>query len=122
MRRLLTPQILLHSALVVAALAITPGMAYASGSYAGGPPPIPKPQPTVHGEMYELGQMIYMEKVDLPAADSTQAQVQTPSLTQLQKSLANAGVKKDLVSLSGRLTPAQLKALESYVHTRYMGK
>ena len=121
MRRLLSSRIFLHSALAVAALAIAPDVAHASGSYAGGPPPIPK-KTAEHGEIYELGQMIYAGKVDLPAQNSALAQGQTASLTKLQEGLANAGVKKDLVSLSGRLTDAQLKALESYVHTRYMGK
>jgi hypothetical protein len=109
-------------AVVVAGLALltSPSM-FASGSYAGGPPTVPKPKH--ENEQFQAGQSIYNGKAHLAATDKELASTQLPKLQALERTLeSRAGIKKDLSSMAGRLTEKQLESLVSFINTRYKGE
>ena len=115
------------NALLIVALLATPAALKASGSYSSRPPrppalvAVPK---DAHRERYELGKKIYSGKARIsaePKADLKPAQ--QARLKTLQSRLpASAQKNTDLTALAGRLTPAEMDALEYYVNKRFSVK
>ena len=105
------------SAAIVGVLTCVSTTSFASGSYAGGPPPVPKVDAT--NSQYEVGQAIYLGNVQLPAPNPATTVSQQQTLKGLEDQLAKAGVTKDLSSFSGRLNDAQLFALKVFLTKRY---
>jgi hypothetical protein len=105
---------------LVAAAALTPPGAFASGSYCAClPKPPPKGTTTakVDREKYALGQKTFNGK-SAPVQGNVAAQ--TPRLQALQKQLpAKVAEKKDLTLLAGKISDEQLAALEYFVTERY---
>lgn len=114
--------------LIVSTLALTfalPLASLASGSYSARPP---RPPAKATGDKhehdaakYELGKSIYNGKANLAATPSPVGA--DARLAALQASLpANEAKKTNLTALSGKLTAAQLDALEYYVAHRFPKK
>ena len=95
--------------------------AHASGSYSGRPPQPPaKTGDTMKmdREKYGLGQKVYDGAAMTPGGGSADAQM--ARLTAAQRQLpADAAKMKDLPALAGKLSAAQLDALEYYVAQRF---
>ena len=114
-------------ALLVLALSLAPSLLYASGSYSIRPPRPPSPVGATKDndrEKYELGKKIYSGKAHLTAEPSADIRAQQEArLKALQSRLPESAQKKtDLTALAGRLTPAELDALEYYVNKRFPAK
>ncbi len=112
------PPLLLAVFAAAAWLAAAPPNAQASGAYCVC---LPKPpvheNATVDRDKFDLGQKVFNGRT---APASGDAAVQTERLDTLQDQLPeNITKKRDLRKLAGKLTPAQLDALEYYVHHRY---
>ncbi|MEO7414844.1 MAG: hypothetical protein ABIZ81_15975 [Opitutaceae bacterium] len=97
--------------------------AFASGSYSGRPP---KPPAQSGGDMkmkmdrekYGLGQKIYEGGARLTGGGDASAQM--ARLKNVQAQLPpDASKMKDLVGLAGKLSAAELDALEYYVKERF---
>lgn len=93
--------------------------AHASGGYSSR---MAVPHPTTnHGqvdrEKYNLGQRVFAGKVNSEQGDATTQKVK---LTALQSLLpAKVAKEKDLSTLAGKLSPAQLDALDYFLNQRY---
>jgi len=103
---------------VTAGCLAVPLAASASGSYCVC---IPKPPPAkaakVDRDKYDLGQKVYNGKTAPATADASAQRTRLAALqTQLPEKVAK---KKDLTTLAGKLTEAQLDALEYYIKERY---
>ena len=122
MPQIFRPQKLVPLAAVVAGLLLLAAPdTFASGSYAGGPPTVPKPKQD--NEQFQAGQAIFNGKAQLAATDKELASGQLPRLQTLERTLeSRAGIKKDLSSLAGRLTEKQLESLALFINTRYKGE
>jgi hypothetical protein len=111
-------------ALVILALSLAPTVLKGSGSYSSRPPRPPaviEISRDADRERYELGKKIYSGKARLsaqPSVDTTKQQ--EARLRNLQARLPESAQKKtDLTALAGRLTPAEMDALEYYVNKRF---
>jgi hypothetical protein len=111
-------------ALMILALWMAPLALEGSGSYSSRPPRPPaliQMTKDADKEKYELGKRIYSGKARLsgqPATDA--AKTQQARLRTLQARLpASAQKKTNLTTLAGRLTPAEMDALEYYVNKRF---
>jgi hypothetical protein len=106
------------AALIGAATAVP---ALASGSYSARPPKPPAQSADgmkMDREKYGLGQKVYEGSVMTPGAGNADAQ--TARLQAVQAKLpAHAAQAKDLVALAGKLSDAQLEALEYFVEQRF---
>ena len=97
--------------------------AFASGSYSGRPP---KP-PTAGGEMkmdrekYGLGQKVYEGQMKFMGGGDAGAQMDRLKMAQ-SKLPADAMKMKDLPALAGKLSAAELDALEYFVSQRFAMK
>jgi|SRR5204863_7125840 len=114
-------------ALLVLALAFAPSILSGSGSYSIRPPRPPSPVGVTKDtdrERYELGKKIYSGKAHLTADPSADIKAQQETrLRALQARLPESAQKKtDLPALAGRLTPAEMDALEYYVNKRFPAK
>lgn len=93
--------------------------AYASGGYSSR---MAVPHPTtsqgqVDREKYNLGQRVFAGKINSGQGD---AATQKVKLTALQSLLpAKLAKEKDLSTLAGKLSPAQLDALDYFLNQRY---
>ena len=109
------------SALICAALVAVASSVptLASGSYPGRPPRPPAGDSAkMDQEKYGLGQKVYDGGVMTPGGGNADAQ--TARLKALQAKLpADAAKMKNLPSLAGKLSPAQLDALEYFVAQRF---
>jgi hypothetical protein len=97
--------------------------ALASGSYPGRAPRPPQAADAMKmdREKYSLGQKVYEGGVMTPGAGNAAAQ--TPRLQTLQALLpADAAKMKNLPALAGKLSAAQLEALEHFVQQRFAMK
>ena len=110
--------------LILLTLAIAPSLLLASGSYSSRPPRPPtvvERTKDADKEKYELGKHIYSGKARLsgqPGADAAKAQ--EARLQTLQARLPESAQKKtNLPALAGRLTAAEMEALEYYVNKRF---
>ena len=95
--------------------------AFASGSYAGRPPQPPAKSGgsmKMDQEKYGLGQKVYDGGVMTPGGGEADAQMTRLKAVQM-KLPADAAKMKDLVALAGKLTDAQLAALEYFVAQRF---
>jgi hypothetical protein len=111
-------------ALVILALSLAPAVLKGSGSYSSRPPRPPaviEMTKDVDRERYELGKKIYSGKARLSAQASMDATKQQEGrLRTLQARLPESAQKKtDLTALAGRLTAAEMDALEYYVNKRF---
>ena len=121
MRKLLVRVVI--PAVLLAATAATP--AFASGSYAGRPPQPPAKSGgmgmKMDHEKYGLGQKVYDGSVMTPGGGEADAQRARLKAAQM-KLPADAAKMKDLGALAGKLTTAQLEALEYFVEQRFAMK
>ena len=114
------------SAIVFAALlgATAAAPVFASGSFSGRPPQPPAESDEtmkLDRERYGLGQKVYDGDVMTPSGGGADAQM--VRLKALQMKLpADAGAKKNLVALAGKLSEPQLAALEYFVAHRFTMK
>lgn len=121
--RNLSARVIILAALLGAA-ATAP--AFASGSYAGRTPQPPAKSGDgmamkMDREKYGLGQKVYDGSVMTPGGGDAGAQV--GRLKTLQMKLpAETAKMKDFVALAGKLTDAQLAALEYFVEERFAMK
>jgi hypothetical protein len=111
-------------ALMILALSFAPSILKGSGSYSARPPRPPaviEISRDADRERYELGKKIYSGKARLSAQPSTEAlKLQESRLRRLQARLPESAQKRtDLTALAGRLTPAEMDALEYYVDKRF---
>ena len=111
-------------AFMVVALLIAPIALEASGSYSARPPRPPtliEMTKDADKEKYELGKKIYSGKARLSAQPTAEAaKTQEARLRALQARLPEPAQRKtDLRALSGRLTSAEMDALEYYVNKRF---
>jgi hypothetical protein len=98
--------------------------AFASGSYSSRPPVPPAKAGDamkLDREKYGLGQKVYEGAVMTPGGGSAEAQMARLKAAQM-KLPADAAKTKDLVSLAGKLSAAQLDALEYFVAHRFAMK
>ena len=105
-------------AALVAAAATTPALA--SGSYGSRPPKPPAVGDSMkmNQEKYGLGQKVYEGGVMTPGGGNADAQM--ARLKALQAMLpADAMKMKNLPALAGKLSAAQLDALEHFVAQRF---
>ena len=112
-------------ALLVSLLGATATLpASASGSYSGRPP---KPPASTGGmmkmdqEKYGLGQKVYEGSVMTAGGGNADAQMARLKAAQAMLP-ADAAKMKNLVTLAGKLTAAQLEALEYFVAQRFAMK
>ncbi|ACB73588.1 hypothetical protein [Opitutus terrae] len=95
--------------------------AFASGSYAGRPPSPPAKSTSgmkLDRAKYGLGQKVYEGAAMTPGGG--EADAQRPRLQAAQRKLpAEAMREKDLPALAGKLSDAQLEALEYFVEQRF---
>ncbi len=114
-------RVLLFAALLGAAVTVP---AFASGSYSGRPP---TPPGQMGGEMktdrekYGLGQKVYEGRMKLMGGGEAGAQMERLKMTQAQLP-ADAMKMKDLPALAGKLSAAELDALEYFVKQRFAMK
>lgn len=106
--------------------ATTAAPAFASGSYSGRPPQPPaKPSDgmamKMDREKYGLGQKVYEGSVMTPGAVNADAQMSRLKAAQAMLP-ADAMKMKDLPALAGKLSAAQLEALEYFVAQRFAMK
>ena len=103
---------------VAAGCLALPLAASASGSYCVCiPKPPPKAAAKVDHDKYDLGQKVFNGKTAPATGDASAQRTRLASLqTQLPEKVAK---KKDLTTLAGKLTEAQLDALEYYIKERY---
>lgn len=98
--------------------------AFASGSYSGRPPQPPAKagdSMKMDREKYGLGQKVYDGSAMTPGGGNADAQM--ARLKEAQRQLpADAAKMKDLPALAGKLSAAQLDALEHYVAQRFAMK
>ena len=118
----------LASSLIFAALlaAMTATPLFASGGYKGIPPKPPakageKMTMKMDREKYGLGQKVYDGEAMTPGGDSAAAQMARLKSAQM-KLPPDAMKMKDLTGLAGKLSPAQLDALEYFVDQRFSMK
>jgi hypothetical protein len=108
--------------LITALLGATASVpAFASGSYSGRPPQPPAKTGDamkMDREKYGLGQKVYDGSALTPGGGSADAQMGRLMAVQRQLS-ADASKMKDLPALAGKLSAAQLDALEYYVAQRF---
>src|SRR2546422_1183692 len=98
---------------------LAPISAPASGSYTARPPQPPS-SVSVDANRYHRGKQIFVGKADLGIPSNDLAVQQTPRLKELQDKLPKAASKTvRLPDLAGKLSPAQMKALEYYLEVRY---
>ena len=110
------------SLLLIGCLLFAPLAASASGSYAARPPRPPSPS-TIDADKYNLGKQVFSGQAVLGQATPDKAAQQTPRLKELQNKLPKAAQKNaDLPGLAGKLSPAQMSALEYYLEVRYKVK
>ena len=100
--------------------------AFASGSYSGRPPQPPAKAADglamkMDREKYGLGQKVYEGSAMTPGGGNAEAQMARLKAAQMQLP-ADALKMKDLPSLAGKLSAAQLEALEYYVAQRFAMK
>ena len=98
--------------------------ALASGSYSGSPPKPPAKLGDgmkLDNEKYGLGQKIYDGKADLMAHGNADAQMEKLKMIQAQLP-KEAAMKKDLVAFAGKLSAAELDALDYFVSHRFAMK
>lgn len=109
---------------MILALLLAPLVLKGSGSYSIRPP---RPPASIEltkdadRERYELGKKIYTGKARLGGQTSMDTMNQQEArLRALQSRLPESAQKKtNLPALAGRLTPAEIDALEYYVNKRY---
>ena len=111
-------------ALMILAVTLTPAVLKGSGSYSSRPPRPPaliEMTRDADKEKYELGKKIYSGKARLSALASTDTMRQQQArLKMLQTRLPESAQNKIyLPTLAGRLTPAEMDALEFYVNKRF---
>jgi hypothetical protein len=110
------------SLLLIGSLLFAPLVASASGSYSARPPRPPTPS-TIDADKYNLGKHIFSGQAELGQATADKTVQQSPRLKELQNKLPKAAQKNaDLPGLAGKLSPAQLSALEYYLEVRYKVK
>jgi hypothetical protein len=100
--------------------------ALASGSYGGRPPQPPAKSADgmamkMDQEKYALGQKVYEGSVMTAGGGNADAQLARLKAAQM-KLPADAMKVKDLPSLAGKLSAAQLEALEYFVAQRFVTK
>lgn len=110
--------------LIVLTLAVAPSLLMASGSYSARPPRPPtliERSKDADKEKYELGKHIYSGKARLSGQPNAEAaKAQEARLKALQTRLPESARKNtSLPALAGRLTPAEIDALEYYVNKRF---
>lgn len=109
---------------VVASLlmvALAPSPASASGCYCAKPPkPSASGRARLDSTTYDLGKRIFTGKAALGAAEGSRAESQRATLAELEQRLPSSARRKaKLADLAGRLSDAELKALEYYVDSRF---
>ena len=108
--------------LLIGFLSLAPLAAFASGSYSVRPPRPPAAS-TIDADKYNLGKQIFSGHAELGQATADKTAQQAPRLKELQNKLPKAAQKNaDLPGLAGKLSPAQMSALEYYVEVRYKVK
>ena len=108
------------AALLGAAAAVP---AFASGSYSGRPPkpPVAGGEMKMDREKYGLGQKVYEGQTKLMGGGDAGAQRDRLKMAQA-KLPADAMKMKDLPALAGKLSAAELDALEYFVGQRFAMK
>ena len=109
---------------LILTLALAPSLLIGSGSYSARPPRPPagvQRAKDADKEKYEVGKNVYSGKARLSAQPTSETtKIQQTRLEALQARLpASAQKKTNLPALAGRLTPAELDALEYYVNKRF---
>lgn len=110
--------------LLILTLSLAPSLLKGSGSYSSRPPRPPaliEIGKDADKERYELGKKIYSGKARLSGKPSLENMTtQEATLKRLQARLAESAQQKtNLLPLAGRLSPAELDALEYYVNKRF---
>ncbi len=101
--------------------------AHASGTYSDNYQPPPEKFPDddraskVNHKKYELGKKIFVGSAKLEGGGTAEYQLARLKIAQLQLP-AKTAKTKDLPALAGKLSVAQLDALEYYVDQRYPKK
>lgn len=100
--------------------------AFASGSYSGRPPTPPAKaggdmSMKMNREKYGLGQKVYDGQMKLRGGGDAGAQMERLKMAQAKLS-ADAMKMKDLPALAGKLSAAELDALEYFVGQRFAMK
>jgi hypothetical protein len=110
----------LFSLLLPALVLFLPLFALGSGSYTSRPPRPPASTPSIDSDKYNLGKQIYSGKATLGAANADVAAQQSPRLKELQDKLPRSAQRTaNLPDLAGKLSTAQMQALEYYLEVRY---
>lgn len=93
-------------------------ISYASGGFGGGGVgQIPQGQDR---EKFHLGKSIYNQEIELNAIDKSKEIAQAERLDYLQGSLPNTEKRRvNLPDLAGKLTDAQIDALEYFISIRF---
>lgn len=88
-----------------------------SGGMGGGGGPIPQGKDR---ERFHLGKAVYNQEIELPSIDTSREVSQSERLEYLQGSLPNSEKKRvTLPGLAGKLTDAQMDALEYFISVRF---